>query len=189
MLKQNEDLDETSVSNKQLDEIHNSFQSLYMDEPVDICRIIILKKYLDKYYYKRPSLMDLFNEESNNFIGNCYDENSIMKWNIDGLSNYQTCQVMHRMLMFASTFVAKHSHLKAHDATTTIIIGIYESLCGWWDYYLEHNQREDLLSITDLTIKGKYLSNKNLMKIVFAPLSLPFLTISQVLLLTKVNIY
>lgn len=79
MLEQNEDFTkvETSFSNKQLDEIQNTFQSLNMSEPLDISKVIVLKKSLDKHYYKRSSHMDLLYKEPKDFIGNSYNGNSI----------------------------------------------------------------------------------------------------------------
>lgn len=67
---------------------------------------------------------------------------------------------MHGMLMFASTFVAKHSHLRAHDVIAIIIVGFFWSLCGWWDNYLEHSQYKDHLSVIDLATKGKPVAEK-----------------------------
>lgn len=57
--------------------------------------------------------------------------------------------------MYASAFVAKHMHLRAHDATTDIITSFSGSLRGWWDNYLDQSQREDLLIITNLATKEK----------------------------------
>lgn len=99
--------------------------------------------------------MDLLYEEPNEFIGNSYDGDYIAEWNINGLSDYQIRQVIFGMLMYASTFVAKNTHLRAHDATIAIIAGFSSSLHGWWDNYLDQNRLEDLLSVIDLSAKGR----------------------------------
>lgn len=88
-----------------------NFHSITIKKPLEISRMIAHKKVVDKYFYKRPSSMDLLYEELNNFIGNLYDRNSIVEWNIYGFSDYQLRLVMHRILIYASTISAKHTHL------------------------------------------------------------------------------
>lgn len=56
--------------------------------------------------------------------------------------------------MYALVFFTKHSHLHPHDDDASLITGFTNWIHGWWDNYLDHGQREDLLSTINFSTKG-----------------------------------
>ena len=93
-----------------------------------------------KTYYKRPTPQDLLFEED--FFQNqvSYNGRSIYEWNMDGLSEYQIHEVLHKMLMYAS--VCKTAGNDDKNVAMFIINGFTGCLRGWWDNSLTAAQRD-----------------------------------------------
>ncbi|KAL9684625.1 hypothetical protein QQ045_022066 [Rhodiola kirilowii] len=120
-----------------------NYKQVYQD------RINKLQKWADKpttgkYYYPRPTPVDVLIEESNEIITNCYSGGHIYEGNIDGYANQQIHNAIHRMLMFFT--VCKTSGNSDITSANMIIAGFSGQLKGWWDNYLTQIEKYDILN-------------------------------------------
>ncbi|MCI19968.1 hypothetical protein A2U01_0041128 [Trifolium medium] len=104
---------------------------------------VYMSKPIDKYYYKRPSPQDLLFEEKD-IYQNSYSGKTIYEWNIDGLNDKQILDLVQRMLMY-STVCKQHGNTD-HGITPFITAGFIGQLRGWWDHYLNADQRNEILT-------------------------------------------
>lgn len=84
---------------------------------------------------------DMNYEQKGKFFWNTqYDGQSIYVWNIDGMSKFQICDVLHEMLMAANAYEANDN--TDHQVVKLIIIGFTGILKNWWENCLNPESRE-----------------------------------------------
>ncbi|KAG5632038.1 hypothetical protein H5410_003755 [Solanum commersonii] len=112
----------------------------------------ILEKYARKpvqrmFYYPRPTPQDVLLEEHEHIITNSYNGKEIYEWNIDGYTDRQIYTTVHRMLMYSTICKTnKNSDKTIADMITADFTG---QLKGWWDNYLNQEQRDRVLLVED----------------------------------------
>ena len=99
-----------------------------------------------RYYYSRPSPMDLLYEEDFLHSQKSYHSRTIYEWNIDGLTEYQIFEVLQHMLMFAT--VCKQNENTDHQVARFIVSGFTGVLKAWWDNILTTAQNNEILGST-----------------------------------------
>ena len=82
-----------------------------------------------KTYYKRPTPQDLLFEEDSFQNQVSYNSRTIYEWNIDGLSEYQIYEVIHKMLIYATIYKASGNN--DSNVAKFIANGFTGSLKGW----------------------------------------------------------
>lgn len=97
---------------------------------------IRIEDQLEKYYYPRPTLPDMFLEERNNLRQNQYSVNAIYEWNIDGLTEYQIMNLVQEIIMVNTAYRTKQN-MSDHTVTQALAVGFIGLLKGWWDHYLD----------------------------------------------------
>jgi hypothetical protein len=142
----NSDISEGELDPYQLQELTNSFQKMQYSS---INKLEYDEKgpgsyNIQKTYYKRPTPQDLLWEEDYFNVQYSYNAKTIYEWNIDGLSEYQIYEVIHKMMMYSS--VCKSIGNQDRDIAIFIINGFTGSLKGWWDNFLTQIQRDEIIS-------------------------------------------
>ena len=97
------------------------------------------------YYYPRPSPQDVLTEEREYELNNSYSGKHIYEWNLDGLTEKQIYNMVHRMLMYCT--IAKNSGNTDHAVAKMIVAGFTGQLKGWWDNYLSEEQRVKIFTM------------------------------------------
>ncbi|PIM98952.1 hypothetical protein CDL12_28556 [Handroanthus impetiginosus] len=92
-------------------------------------------------YFPRPSPVDIQFEENADFAQ--FNGESIVEWNIDGMSEYQIRTIVKYMLMYASA--AKLKGNKDEAIAKAIITGFTGQLQGWWNFYLKDIAKDKIL--------------------------------------------
>ncbi|KAH6830977.1 hypothetical protein C2S53_006743 [Perilla frutescens var. hirtella] len=74
-----------------------------------------------------------------------YNASSIYEWNINGLIEYDILNILQQMTMTANAY---KTQMGTHDKTIAelLIAGFSGQLKGWWDYYLNEQERELILN-------------------------------------------
>lgn len=90
-------------------------------------------------YYPRPSFTDVQFEERSSFIENSYSGESIIEWNIDGVSEQQVLDTIQNMTMAATTFKLK-GNIDTHTKDI-LVMGFTLQLKGWWDNLLSSEDK------------------------------------------------
>ena len=121
----------------------NNYQQKINDE------ISKLHKFADRptqrmYYYPRPTPQDVLIEEQEYVVNNSYHGKHIYEWNIDGNTERQIYNVIHRMMMYST--ICKNNGNTDKDITKMIIAGFTGQLKGWWDNYLSQNDKNNILN-------------------------------------------
>ncbi|XP_028115638.1 uncharacterized protein LOC114313449 [Camellia sinensis] len=139
---------------QQIAEIQANFQD---DQPSEVNRVMYDTKidrhsYLapSRYYYSRPTPVDILYEE--NFLQNHkhYQSRTIYEWNIDGLTDYQIYETLQHMMMFAT--VCKQNENTDHQVVRFIVSGFTGILKGWWDNILTTAQNDEILTSTRIRL-------------------------------------
>ncbi|KAL4581682.1 hypothetical protein LXL04_006209 [Taraxacum kok-saghyz] len=125
---------ESEDDNIQINRI-NSYDSKFARKPVQ--RL---------YYYPRPSPQDVLHEEQEYEINNSYSGKNVYEWNLDGYSERQIYNMVHRMLMY--TTIAKNAGNNEKQIAAMIIAGFTGQLKGWWDNYLNLEGQQAILATT-----------------------------------------
>ncbi|KAK9705730.1 hypothetical protein RND81_07G077700 [Saponaria officinalis] len=86
------------------------------------------------FYYSRPSPLDVLHEEQEFQINNSYNGKCIYEWNIDGHTDTQVFNQVHRMLMYST--ICKQIKNSDSNIAKMIVSGFTGQLKGWWDNYL-----------------------------------------------------
>ena len=97
-----------------------------------------------KFYYNRPTPMDVLHEEYTDTIDISYSGNKIYEWNIDGYSNKQIYNTVHRMLMYST--ICKNSNNSDKTIAAMIVAGFTGQLKGWWDNYLSQQDKDSIIN-------------------------------------------
>ncbi|KAK9756536.1 hypothetical protein RND81_01G104400 [Saponaria officinalis] len=94
------------------------------------------------FYYSRPSPMDVLYEEQEFQMNNNYNGKCIYKWNIDGQTDNQIYNQVHRMLMYST--ICKQNKNTDSVIARMITSGFTGQLKGWWDNYLSEASKEGI---------------------------------------------
>ena len=70
-----------------------------------------------------------------------YNDNYIYGWNIDGLSEHETLNVLQQMLIAATIYLMENDD---HSAKQLLISGFSGTLRSWWDNCLNEEERKFL---------------------------------------------
>ncbi|KAG5609743.1 hypothetical protein H5410_021024 [Solanum commersonii] len=112
----------------------------FPDEVNKISERYVRKAVQRMYYYPRPTLQGVLLEEHKHIITNSYNGNEIYEWNIDGYTDRQIYTTVHRILMYSTIYKTnKNSDKTIADMIT---VGFTGQLKGWWDNYLNQEQRD-----------------------------------------------
>ncbi|ESQ30737.1 hypothetical protein EUTSA_v10012334mg, partial [Eutrema salsugineum] len=73
-----------------------------------------------------------------------FNSSSVYDWNIDGISEYNILNFLHKMTMAANAY---RTQVENEDRTVAelLIAGFSGQLKGWWDNYLNNQQRSETL--------------------------------------------
>uniref|UniRef100_A0A7N0U0L5 CCHC-type domain-containing protein n=1 Tax=Kalanchoe fedtschenkoi TaxID=63787 RepID=A0A7N0U0L5_KALFE len=130
---------------------HKDYKPLIQDE------INKLYKYNNNpTYYNRPSPVDILHEEQEYILNNSYIGKNIYEWNLDGYTEKQIYNLVHRMLMYST--ISKTAGNTDSNIAKMITAGFTGQLKGWWDNYLTPRNRDEILT----TIKqedGRVMEN------------------------------
>ncbi|KAK9705996.1 hypothetical protein RND81_07G097700 [Saponaria officinalis] len=94
------------------------------------------------FYYSRPSPMDVLYEEQEFQMNNSYNGKCIYEWNIDGQTDNQIYNQVHRMLMYST--ICKQNKNTDSVIARMITAGFTGQLKGWWDNYLSEASKEGI---------------------------------------------
>jgi hypothetical protein len=137
------DISDSDDDTKDIDQLATMFANQDINKDNVGINPIYTKRFVDKYYYQRPSPQDLLYEE-NDFYQNSYSGRSIYEWNIDGLNEKQIVDVTQKMLMYST--ICKQKGNSDSVIVAFITTGFVGQLRGWWDFYLNDSQRKEILS-------------------------------------------
>ncbi|CAB4286247.1 unnamed protein product [Prunus armeniaca] len=126
----------------------DNLETMFKEEQPEINRLMIEKRFTQtaktKNYYPRPIPVDLQFEEDGMWNSAQYDGSSIVKWNIDGLIEYQIINTMKHMMMYATTSKIKgNGDRRVVEAIIVVLVG---QLKGWWDFHLSDSARTQILN-------------------------------------------
>ncbi|MCH96737.1 hypothetical protein A2U01_0017726, partial [Trifolium medium] len=144
VISQDNDSSNSDISDTEnIDELVKMFANTNTDNTEVMINPVYASKPVEKYYYKRPSPQDLLFEEKEPYQ-NSYSGKTIYEWNIDGLNDKQIIDLVHRMLMYST--VCKQQGNTDSGIASFIVTGFIGQLRGWWDYYLNEAQRNEILT-------------------------------------------
>ncbi|PIN24829.1 hypothetical protein CDL12_02435 [Handroanthus impetiginosus] len=92
---------------------------------------------------KLPTPVNLQFEEKAKFAQ--FNEESIVEWNIDGMSKYQIRTIIKYMLMYPSAAKLKGNNDEA--IAKAIVTGFTGHLQEWWDFYLQENAKDKIFKL------------------------------------------
>ena len=100
--------------------------------------------YPAKNWYPKPTPPDLQFEERHTYVNSSYSPDLIYELNIDGMSEYKIINLLHEMTLLTNVYKnhGKHDHQIAH----LIVTGFTGQLKGWWDHYLNNDDRNKILT-------------------------------------------
>ncbi|KAG5609799.1 hypothetical protein H5410_021080 [Solanum commersonii] len=102
---------------------------------------------MQTYYYSRPTPQDVLVEEQDwNQTNISYSGSEIYEWNFDGLTDRQLTILVHRMLMYAT--ICKNVKNTGRNICEMIIAGFTGQLKGWWDNYMNLEQKAAVINAT-----------------------------------------
>ena len=132
----------TSNDSKEINDVNSLSEMFANKNNISSINPVYATRPIEKYYYKRPSPQDLLFEEPDNFQ-NSYSGKALYEWNIDGLNDKQIINTIHRMMMYCN--VCKQSGNSDRTTAIWITSGFVGQLRGWWDFYLNEEQRKEIL--------------------------------------------
>jgi len=139
----------------QKDHMSSKTESVYINQIMEteqqfqeINKIQHSPRTLERFYYKRPTPIDVLFEENETFLQRGFSGTNIYEWNIDGYTDHQIYIVVHRMLMY--TTVCKNNGNTDKNTASFLVCGFTGILQGWWDNYLSPEQRNEVLSAVKL---------------------------------------
>jgi hypothetical protein len=116
-----------SSSEDEVNNLEKMFSNLNISKE-DSINPVYSQRSVDKHYYKRPSPQDLLYEENDNFQ-NSYSGKQIYEWNIDGLTEKQILDLIHKMIMYST--VCKQQGNTDSMIASFIVVGFIGQLRGW----------------------------------------------------------
>uniref|UniRef100_A0A7N0VB35 DUF7746 domain-containing protein n=1 Tax=Kalanchoe fedtschenkoi TaxID=63787 RepID=A0A7N0VB35_KALFE len=135
----------------QIESNHKDYKPLIQDEINKLYRYNNIPT-----YYNRPSPVDILHEEQEYILNNSYNGKNIYEWNLDGYTEKQIYNLVHRMLMYST--ISKTAGNTDSNIAKMITAGFTGQLKGWWDNYLTPRNRDEILT----TIKqedGRVIEN------------------------------
>ncbi|KAL4628609.1 hypothetical protein ACB092_05G252200 [Castanea dentata] len=84
----------------------------------------------------------------------------IYEWNIDGMSECEIINLLHEMTLLTNVYKnhGKHDHQIAH----LIVTGFTGQLKGWWDHYLNNDDRNEILTAVKRETDGSVIMTDRL---------------------------
>ena len=100
--------------------------------------------YPKKNWYPKPTPLDLQFEERHTFVNSSYSLDLIYEWNIDGMLEYEIINLLCEMTLLTNVY-KNHGKLD-HQIAHLIVTGFTSQLKGWWDNYLNNDNRLKILT-------------------------------------------
>ena len=107
-----------------------------------------------KLYYSCATPPDILTEETFSKVQNKYSSDAIYEWNIDGVSEQNLINILTQMVMLANTYKTIPD-TSDHSVAYLLIAGFTGQLKGWWDNYLNEEQRSQILNAYKLDLFGQ----------------------------------
>ena len=79
----------------------------------------------------------------------------IYEWNIDGMSEYEIINLLHEMTLLTNVY--KNHGKSNHQITHLIVTSFTSQLKGWWDHYLNNDDRNKILTAVKREIDGSVI--------------------------------
>ena len=79
----------------------------------------------------------------------------IYEWNIDRMSEYEIINLLHEMTLLTNVY-KNHGKLD-HQIAHLIVTGFTSQLKGWWDNYLNNDNRLKILTAVKREIDGSVI--------------------------------
>ena len=108
-----------------------------------------------KNWYPIPTPLDLQFEERHTFVNSSYSLDLIYEWNIDGMSEYEIINLLHEMTLLTNVY--KNHGKQDHHIAHLIITGFIGQLKGWWDHYLNNDDRNEILTVVKRETDGSVI--------------------------------
>ena len=99
--------------------------------------------YPKKNWYLKPTPPNLQFEERHIFTNSSYSLDLIYEWIIDGMSKYKIINLLHEMTLLTNVY--KNQGKQNHQIAHLIVTGFTGQLKGWWDHYLNNDDRNGIL--------------------------------------------
>uniref|UniRef100_A0A7N0UXJ2 DUF7746 domain-containing protein n=1 Tax=Kalanchoe fedtschenkoi TaxID=63787 RepID=A0A7N0UXJ2_KALFE len=127
---------------EKIESSNKKYESVIQDE------INRLHKYADRpiqrlFYYNRLSPVDILHEEQEYINTNSYNGKNIYEWNLDGYTEKQIYNLVHRMCTYST--ISKAAGNNDFNIANMIVAGFTSQLKGWWDNYLTPLNKEEIL--------------------------------------------
>ena len=108
-----------------------------------------------KNWYPIPTPLDLQFEERHTFVNSSYSLDLIYECNIDGMSEYEIINLLHEMTLLTNVY--KNHGKQDHHIAHLIITGFIGQLKGWWDHYLNNDDRNEILTVVKRETDGSVI--------------------------------
>ena len=99
--------------------------------------------YPRKNWYPKLTPPDLQFEERHTYVNSSYSLDLIYEWNIDGMSEYEIINLLHEMTLLTNVY--KNHGKQDHQIAHLIVTDFTGQLKGWWDHYLNNDDRNGIL--------------------------------------------
>ena len=99
--------------------------------------------YPKRNWYPKSTPPNLQFEERHSFVNSFYLPDLIYEWNIDGMSGYEIINLLHEMTLLTNVY--KNHGKSDHQIAHLIVTGFTSQLKGWWDHYLNNDDRNQIL--------------------------------------------
>ena len=84
-----------------------------------------------------------------------YSPDLIYGWTTDGMSEYEIINLLHELNFL--TNVCKNHGKSDHQIAHLIVTGFTSQLKGWWDHYLNNDDRNQILTVVKREIDGSVI--------------------------------
>ena len=111
--------------------------------------------YPKKNWYPKPTPPDLQFEKRHTFVDSSYSPDLIYERNIDGMSEYEIINLLHEMTL--RTTVYKNHGKSDHQIAHLIVTSFTGQLKGWWDHYLNNDDRNKILTAIKRETNGSVI--------------------------------
>ena len=84
-----------------------------------------------------------------------YSPDLIYGWTTDGMSEYEIINLLHELTFL--TNVCKNHGKSDHQIAHLIVPGFTSQLKGWWDHYLNNDDRNQILTVVKRELDGSVI--------------------------------
>ena len=84
-----------------------------------------------------------------------YSPDLIYGWTTDGMSEYEIINLLHELNFL--TNVCKNHGKSDHQIAHLIVTGFTSQLKGWWDHYLNNDDRNQILTVVKRELDGSVI--------------------------------